>query len=151
MAETTAEIVYSGTDWASVHFATSATGDVARAAELALFGLYAGHIFADIGRKAWAQEFSSALGGMNEDEGTAFAASGAVLGVRVNPAADGPGEPLVGFGAWLFHDDEVRARILPSRRPEPLATQSADAVARTTPWQSLLHILGRSPAPSPAA
>jgi hypothetical protein len=111
VAETTAEVIYSGVDVAAVTHATSASDDVARAAEVALFALYAGHIYADLGRKSWAVEFSSALAGLDDNrtdtDWDAFTGSNEVMGVRVDQRVE-PSAARVGFGAWLFHGDEIR-------------------------------------------
>jgi hypothetical protein len=107
VAETTAEIVYGAVDSAAVEFVTTTTGEIAQAAQLGFFVLYAGHVFADIGQKSWALAFSSALGGMNESEATTFAELEDVVGIRVDPVIDSSAA-RVGFAASWFHDDEVR-------------------------------------------
>lgn len=107
MAETTAEVIYSGADSAAITSATSASGNAAVAGEVALFMLFAGHIFADIGPKDWAIEFSSKLGEMDDDERHRFLISPNASGVEVISHV-APGEARAGFAAWLLHEDEVR-------------------------------------------
>lgn len=102
MAETTVEIVYSAVDAAAVRFETSARPAIAREAELAVFMLFAAHVFADIGTKPWATEFSSRLAALDAQE---LAASTVIQGVRLDRVADAA-TARVGFAAWLFHRDD---------------------------------------------
>ena len=106
MAETTADVIFSDRESASVRVDSSATGETARAAQVAMWSLFAGHLLADIGPKAWAVELSTQLGAMSEQERSEFIAADDVKGVRV--VSGSPPAPRVGFGAWLSHEDDVR-------------------------------------------
>ena len=99
-------IAFATTDAGVVTSSASAAGDVAKAAEVILLALYSGHVFADIGQKPWAVEFSAALGGMDADELATFAGNDTVTGVRLQSAAEADSAP-VSFAARLRRPDAI--------------------------------------------
>ena len=107
-AETTAEIIFSGTEHAAVRFETSAPPASHWAAEIRLLTLFAAQVYADVGTKPQFVAASSALAEVNDLESAdAFAALPEVAGVYLQPSPE-PGRGRVGFAAWLLHWDEVR-------------------------------------------
>jgi hypothetical protein len=141
MAETSAEVIFSGTDVANMRVDSSATGEVARAGQLAMWMLFAGHLFADMGQKPWALELSDQLAGMNEQERSTFLEVDDLLGVHVRTGE--PPAPRVGFGAWLFHEDEVRPSFF------LLADQRHWRLNVHMPWRERVrgkHYFGTAPA-----